>query len=89
MPLPTVATGPYRFFTKPELDAEQQRYKTAVKTAGSALASSTQNGQSLTFGPRRDWSLEEWAEHLSGAYAQLTPGVYPDAAPNRTAAVFY
>jgi len=89
MPLPTVATGPYRFFTKAQLDTEQARYIAAVQTAGSALAGSTQNGQSLTFGPRRDWSLKEWGEHLAGAYAQVAPGLYADPVPARTAARFY
>lgn len=65
----TVPSGPYFGFTKPELDAELQRYKAAVKQSGSRLAGASVNGQSYTFGPRADMSLAEWQQALQAALA--------------------
>jgi catalase (peroxidase I) len=85
----TVSSGPYRFFTYTELVAEQTRYKSAVQSAGSDLQSGTQNGQTLAFGPRRDWTLEEWGDHLATALAMLRPGQYQPPAPRRSVTRFY
>jgi hypothetical protein len=65
----TIPSGPYFGFTKPELDQELTRYKAAVKGSGSRLAGASQNGQSYQFGPRGDWSLDEWQQHLQAALA--------------------
>ena len=88
MPSPTVSVGPYAFFTLSQLDTEKARYIAAVQSAGSDLASSSINGQSMTFGPRGDWTLEEWNQHLLGAYAQIAPGLYADPMPARRVARF-
>jgi len=65
----TIPSGPYFGFTAPELDAELVRYKAAVKQSGSRLAGASQSGQSYQFGPRGDWSLADWQEHLQAALA--------------------
>jgi hypothetical protein len=65
----TIPSGPYFGFTKPELDQELLRYKAAVKQSGSRLAGASQSGQSYQFGPRGDWSLADWQEHLQAALA--------------------
>jgi hypothetical protein len=85
----TVPSGPYRFFTYDQLVAEKTRYVAAVQTAGSDLQSGTQNGQIVSFGPRRDWTLEEWGDHLAAALALLRPGQFQPPPPRRTVARFY
>jgi hypothetical protein len=65
----TIPSGPYFGFTKPELDAELVRYKQARTQSGSRLAGASQSGQSYTFGPRADWSLDEWQQQLQAALA--------------------
>jgi hypothetical protein len=84
----TVSAGPYRFFTRAELDTEQARYKAAMQRSGSDLAGAAANGASFQFGPRRDWSLQQWADHLAAAYAQLGDTRYGTPAPRRAAAGF-
>lgn len=71
--LSQVPHGPYFGFTKAELNAELTRYKTAVSGAGSELLGASVNGQSYTFGPRRDWSLAQWQEQLQKAMSLLDP----------------
>ena len=74
-----VQAGPYFAFTRTELDAELARYKAAVQAgAGSNLQSAGLVGESYSFGPRQDWSLAQWQEHIQGAYAQIAPGLYED-----------
>lgn len=65
----TVPTGPYFGFSLPELNTELARYKAEVKRSGSRLQGASQNGQSYTFGPRGDWTLDEWQQHLQAALA--------------------
>jgi hypothetical protein len=85
----TVTTGPYVFFTLAQLEAERVRYIAARQAAGSPLAAASINGQSLSFGPRQDWSLDEWALQLQLAFAQLVPGKYGDPPGDRSVARFY
>lgn len=65
----TIPSGVYFGFTKAELQAELVRYKAAVKQAGSRLAGASQNGQSYSFGPRSDLTLEGWQIELQAALA--------------------
>lgn len=65
----TIPTGPYFGFTKAELLAEQQRYKSAVKKSHSNLSSASVNGQSFTYGGRQDGTLAEWQQDLQAALA--------------------
>lgn len=80
----TIPSGPYFGFTLPELRQELVRYKAAVKQAGSPLAGASVNGQSFSFGPRRDMSLSEWQIALQDALAHFGEA---DAAPGSTAVV--
>lgn len=84
MPNPAlVQFGPYFSFSKTELDTELARYKAALKaSAGSNLQGSSIVGESYSFGPRQDWSLAQWQEHIQGAYAQVAPGLYEDPPGN-------
>lgn len=68
MPL-TIPNGHYFGFSKAELQAELLRYKDEVRKASSALGGASLNGQSFTFGPRRDLSLAEWQLALQDALA--------------------
>jgi hypothetical protein len=73
----TVPTGIYFGFTKPELNDELARYKAAVKQSGSNLVGAGINGQSFTFGPRGDMSLEQWQQELQAALAYFGDGDAP------------
>jgi hypothetical protein len=53
--------------------AEFQRYKTELLASGSSLQGASVNGQSLSFGPRRDWSLTAWGRQVQAALAQVDP----------------
>ena len=55
------------------MEAEFARYKTALTSSGSSLASSSVNGQAFSFGPRRDWSLMQWGRNVHNALAQVDP----------------
>lgn len=77
MAAPTlVPAGPYFGFTKAELLEELERYKAQRKLAGSDLASTSLAGQSMTFGPRRDWSLDRWQAEIQAALSRLEPTTY-------------
>lgn len=65
----TIPTGIYFGFTKAEIQDELLRYKDEVKLAASTLSGASQNGQSYTFGPRKDLSLSDWQEELQAAMA--------------------
>lgn len=69
----TVQTGPYAGFTKAEMEAEWARYKVELTTSGSRLIGSSVNGDSFQFGPRSDWSLDEWGKAIRFALAQVSP----------------
>ncbi len=71
-----IPTGPYRFFTLDMLEVEKARYITARQQAGTRIAGTTVNGQTFTFGDRKDGSLEEWGENLQTALAYLAPDTY-------------
>jgi hypothetical protein len=73
----TVPTGIYFGFTKPELDTELSRYKTAVKQSADRLIGAGVNGQSFTFGPRGDMSLEQWQQELQAALAYFGAAEVP------------
>lgn len=68
-----VISGPYLGFTKAELLVELARYKDAAKAAGSRLTGATVNGQSFTYGPRGDWSLQQWSRQLQAALSLVDP----------------
>ena len=55
------------------METERDRYKDAVKNAGSDVASDSVDGESFTYGPRRDWTLEQWGTNIEDALAQLDP----------------
>lgn len=80
-----VTAGPYFGFTKAQLEAELARYVAQVQASGSDLAGASVNGQSFTFGPRRDWSIEQWQLHLQGALAQIDPDRFPPPPSNGVA----
>lgn len=89
MSTPTVQSGPYRFFTKAELDQERLRYKEQVKSANTQLAGSSINGQSFTFNVGgREMSLAEWANALADAYQQLGITEYGAPESNRRSTAF-
>lgn len=72
----TVRSGPYFGFTKAEMLVELDRYKAAVKTTGSSVQGGTVNGQSVTYGPRRDWSIDQWGVNIRNALAEVDPDNY-------------
>lgn len=78
----TIPTGVYFGFTKAEIQAELERYKTEVKASGSGLSGASQNGQSYTFGKREDMTLAQWQEELQAAMAFF--GLAYDLAPPST-----
>lgn len=73
-------------FDLSELESELTRYKAARKTSGENMASASYNGDSFTYGPRRDWSLDEWQGHLSAAFAMLGDTRFAAASTNMGAA---
>lgn len=79
-----VLSGPYAGFTRAEMQTEFARYKAALTTSGSALSGASVNGQSLSFGPRRDWTLLEWGRQVQAALAQVDPQF---CAPSQSVAV--
>lgn len=83
----TIPHGPYFGFTRGELQVELQRYKAEVKKRSSPLASATVNGQSFTFGNRRDGSLAEWQTELQAALAYFGDAENP--ARNAAAVRFF
>lgn len=86
-----VPSGPYFGFNKAELLEELGRYKAQRKLSGSDLASTSISGQSFTFGPRRDWSLQQWADAIQAALCRLEPTTYlaADVPSDRSRAAFY
>lgn len=68
-----VQVGPYAGFTREEMETEWARYKTALTTGGSSLIGTSIGGQTLQFGPRRDWSLSSWGKNVQAALAQVSP----------------
>lgn len=81
-----IPTGPYRFFTLAMLEVEKARYITARQQAGTRLAGATVNGQTFTFGDRKDGSIEEWGDNLQTALAYLAPDIYQPGASDRAVA---
>lgn len=68
-----VQRGPYEGFTKTEMETEWARYKRALTVSGSAVIGTSIGGQSLQFGPRRDWSLDTWGRNIRFALSQVSP----------------
>lgn len=81
----TVPAGPYFGFSLPELESELTRYKAARVESGSRLQAASVNGQSYSFGPRGDWSLDEWQIQLQAAFAYLDPSRFPANFPSNSA----
>lgn len=91
-----VPVGPYFGFTLPagtqsgnNLEDELTRYMTARRQSGTRLVGATVNGQNYQFGPRGDWSLDEWQQQLQCAFAYLDPGRFPFAAPTNVAVAVF
>jgi hypothetical protein len=78
----TIPTGIYFGFTKAEIQEELTRYKAEVKGSGTGLTGASQNGQSYTFGDRKDMTLAEWSEELQAAMAFF--GLADELAPPST-----
>lgn len=72
-----VITGPYFGFTKAEMRTEYDRYKAEIQKSGSRISGASISGQSFTYGPRGDWSLQTWAVNLRSALAQVDPDFLP------------
>lgn len=68
-----VQSGPYAGFTLTEMETEWARYKTALQESGSRLIGAQVQGESFQFGPRSDWSLQEWGKQVRFALAQVSP----------------
>lgn len=87
-----VPTGPYFGFTLTtgtnsgaNLEDELTRYQAARIQSGSRLLGANVNGESYQFGPRGDWTLEEWQMQLQAAFYYLDPGRYPMQPPTNAA----
>ena len=94
--LQVVPSGPYFGFTLTagtnsgnNLEDELTRYLAARSQSGSRLTASGINGQSFQFGPRADWSLDEWQMQLQAAFYYLDPGRYPLQPPTNSSAVAF
>ena len=81
-PLPCVQYGLYRYFTRPQMDAEKAKYVAAVQgqtqqraDAGGQMISAA-GGASFHL-PDGISSLEEWGDIISQAYDQLAGGQVP------------
>ena len=68
-----VMFGPYTGFTKAEMKSEWDRYKTELQGSGSRLMGSSIHGDSFQFGPRSDWTLQEWGRAIRYALSQVDP----------------
>ena len=49
------------------MQTELARYVASVKTTASGLVGASQNGQSYSFGPRSDLSLQQWQIEIQDA----------------------
>jgi hypothetical protein len=86
MPVTTVQSGLYRFFSRGQLDAERLRYIAEVQKSNTQLAGASINGQSYQFNIQgRELTLEEWADAIAGAYCQL--GITDYGTPSGNAAL--
>ena len=83
----TVQNGPYWGFTKPQLDTERARYVAARQAANSDLVGTSVNGQSYSFGERRDGSLDQWQQALQAAFYQVDPSSAQTPPPTSRATV--
>ena len=81
-----VPAGPYRGFTFAEVVGESNRLREARKAAASNLAGASLNGNSYTFGPRQDMTLQQWTDAVYDALAYFDPGKYAPA-PGNSAAI--
>lgn len=94
--LQVVPTGPYFGFTLnsgtnggSNLEDEMTRYMAARRQSGTRLIGAGINSQSFQFGPRSDWTLDEWQQQLQAAFYYLDPGRFPLTPPTDTAAVAF
>ena len=82
--MPSIVThGVYFGFTLAELEAELIRYKAAVSAAGSDVVSESIAGESFSYGPRRDMSLDQWQAELQTALYMVDPDNYQLPLPDR------
>lgn len=87
--LPTVQFGPFRFCTKAQLDAVRLTFTADASSFNQGLASASVNGQSYAFSYQgRDYSREEFGDHLAAAYCSLGVYDYGTPAPTRSVARF-
>lgn len=77
-----VGSGIYMGFNLQEMEEELARYKKAVKNAGSDIASASYNGDSFTYGPRRDMNLQTWGEEIRAAFYMLGDTRFDEPASN-------
>lgn len=84
--LPVVTFGPFRFCTRSQLDALRLKFTAEADSFNQGLASASVNGQSYAFSYQgRDYSREEFGDHLAAAYCAL--GVYDYGVPAPRSAV--
>lgn len=81
-----VPAGPYRGFIKAELLGEEARLRDARKAAASNLIGASVNGNSYSFGPRQDMTLQQWTDAVYDALAFFDPATYAPA-PSNSAAI--
>lgn len=84
MSTPSVLFGPYRFFSKSQLDTERLRFVAEVQKANTQLTGASVNGQSFQFSVNgREITLEEWGDQIAAAYLSLGFTDYGNPAPSR------
>ena len=85
--LPTVQFGPFRTYTKGDLDAVRFEWKAQRPSISGRLTSASVNGQSYTIGGV-EFAREEALDHLAAAYCSLGIYDYGQPAGNRAVALF-
>ena len=71
--LTKVQNGMYFGWTKADMRDEYARYKAELARSGSRLTGSTVNGNSFSFGPRGDMTLQQWGRSIRYALSQVDP----------------
>ena len=84
-----VTSGIYMGRNLQQMEAELARYMEAVDSSGSDVASVSFNGDSTTFGPRRDMNLREWQEAIQLAFYMLGDTRFDTPATNAGAVRIY
>lgn len=66
-----VGSGVYMGRTLQMMEVELSRYMKAVDSAFGDVASASYNGDSFTYGPRRDMNLQQWSDAIQSAFCEL------------------